>query len=138
MTKDQLFAFIKQHKFAVLSYLGAQGTPQSALVGIAITPELEIVFDSVKTSRKYQNLIANPAVAFVVGCTGDATLQYEGIAQELAGPELERYKALYFSTFSDGPVREKWPQICYFVVKPKWIRFSDYSDTPALIAELKF
>jgi hypothetical protein len=138
MTKDQLFTYIKQHKLAVLSYLGPNGTPQSALVGIGVTPELEIVFDSVKTSRKYPGLIANPAAAFVIGCTGDETVQYEGIAREISGPELPRYKAIYFTGWPDGPSREAWPQICYFVVQPKWIRFSDYGDTPTLIEEFKF
>lgn len=67
MTKEQLFAFIKEHKLGVLSTIGPTGAPQSALVGIGVTAELEIVFDTVKSSRKYGNLIANPAAAFVVG-----------------------------------------------------------------------
>jgi len=138
MTKDQLFAYIKQHKLAVLSYLGPQGMPQSALVGIAVTAELEIVFDTVKTSRKYPGLIGNATAAFVIGCTGDETLQYEGSAHEISGPDLARYKAVYFAAWPDGSSREAWPQICYFVVKPKWIRFSDYGDTPTLIEEFQF
>lgn len=45
-------AFLARHKLGVLGTIGETGTPQSALVGIAVTPDLEIVFDTVKTSRK--------------------------------------------------------------------------------------
>jgi pyridoxine/pyridoxamine 5'-phosphate oxidase len=138
MTKGALFSFIDGQKFAVLSTVNAKGAPEAALVGIAVTPELEIVFDTVKTSRKYANLSANPAAAFVVGCTGDKTLQYEGMASELRSAELERCKTAYFAKFPDGPSREAWPAICYFVLTPKWIRFSDYGETPALIEEFRF
>lgn len=138
ITKDRLFAFIKGHKLAVLSTISPKGTPQSALVGIAVTPELEIVFDTVKSSRKYGNLAANPAASFVVGCTSEETLQFEGVATELMGEELARCQAAYFAAYPDGPGRLSWPGICYFVVKPTWIRFSDYGDTPSLIEELTF
>jgi pyridoxine/pyridoxamine 5'-phosphate oxidase len=138
MTKERLFAFIKEHKLGVLSTIGPTGAPQSALVGIGVTAELEIVFDTLKSSRKYGNLIANPAAAFVVGWAGEATLQFEGMAEEPLGKELERCQAAYFAALPDGPSRLSLPEICYFVVKPKWIRFSDYGETPALIEEFKF
>lgn len=138
MTKHELFAFMQSQKYAVLSCVNEEGAPESALVGIAVTPELEIVFDTVKTSRKYANLCARPAASFVVGCTGDQTLQYEGTTQELAGAELERYKPIYFAAFPDGPSRQHLPATCYFVLRPKWIRFSDYGATPTLIEEFRF
>lgn len=49
-------------------------------MGIAITPELEIIFDTVKSSRKYPNLVARPSCAFVAGGWGatEQTVQYEG------------------------------------------------------------
>jgi hypothetical protein len=47
MTKTELFDFIRAHKLGVLGYLSPQGTPRSALVGIAVTPALEIIFDTV-------------------------------------------------------------------------------------------
>jgi hypothetical protein len=39
----------------LLCRLGPMRAPQSALVGIAITPDLEIIFDLVKKSRKFAN-----------------------------------------------------------------------------------
>jgi hypothetical protein len=28
-----------------------------------------------------------------------------------------------------------WPDIAYFVVRPRWIRYSDYYQTPPVIEE---
>ena len=65
MTKVELFDFISRRKLGVLGYLSIQGAPRSALVGIAVTAELEIIFDTVSSSRKYGNLLANPSASFV-------------------------------------------------------------------------
>jgi hypothetical protein len=62
-------------------------------------------------------------------------MQLEGEASEPTGELLSHYKAAYFKTWPDGPARENWPGICYFVVKPRWIRYSDYGETPALVEE---
>jgi len=37
-----------------VSTIGLEGSPQHTLIGIAVTPELEIVFDTVERSRKSQ------------------------------------------------------------------------------------
>jgi pyridoxine/pyridoxamine 5'-phosphate oxidase len=124
-------------KLGVLGTIGPTGAPQSALVGIATTPLLEIVFDTVRSSRKYTNLVARPACSFVVGWTGEQTIQYEGAAEELRPPELERYQQIYFQAWPDGPERMKWPGIVYFVVRPVWIRYSDFDQNPPLICEFR-
>jgi pyridoxine/pyridoxamine 5'-phosphate oxidase len=122
-----------QHRYGVVSSIGPDSTPQSALVGIATSPELEIVFDTVKSSRKYSNLIARPACSFVVGWAGEQTVQFEGIAEELQGPELRRCQEIYFGAWPDGPARMAWPGITYFVVRPRWIRYSDFDQRPPVI-----
>src|SRR5437016_5209207 len=98
MTRDDLRQFIAANRLAVLSTVTPAGASQSALVGVATTPDLEIIFDTVKTSRKYANLIANPRCSVVVGCIGEATLQYEGEARELSGDDRERCLESYFAT----------------------------------------
>jgi hypothetical protein len=67
MDKQLLFQFLDACRLGVLSSLGANGRAQSALVGIAITSELEIIFDLVEKSRKFPN-IRDPRVAFLIGC----------------------------------------------------------------------
>ncbi len=130
MRHEELYAFLSRSKLAVLSTLSSSHSPQSALIGIAVTSSLEIVFDTVKHSRKYPNLIANPACSLVIGWTGEQTVQYEGTAEQLAGTELARYQEIYFKIWPDGPSRQSWPGIAYFVIRPKWLRYSDYDRTP--------
>jgi len=135
VTEADVHAFMSRSKLGVLGTIGPDGAPQSALVGIATTPQLEIVFDTVRSSRKYANLIARPACSFVVGWTGEQTVQFEGVADELRPPELERYQKVYFQVWPDGPARMGWPGIVYFVVRPAWIRYSDFDHNPPLIQE---
>jgi hypothetical protein len=140
MTEADLYAFLTKHRLGVLGTICQAETPQSALVGIAITPQLEVIFDTVKSSRKYPNLIARPACSFVIGGwgAGEQTVQYEGEAEELQSPRLERYQEIYFKTWPDGPARMSWPGIVYFVVRPAWIRYSDFDQNPPLIQEFTF
>jgi hypothetical protein len=130
-----LFNFLDRNRLGVLSSISADGSPQSALVGIAVTPMLEIVFDTIQTSRKYANLITNPSCSLVVGWDGEQTAQLEGRASQPGGEELLRYQSIYFSRWPDGLSRRNWPQIAYFVVRPAWIRYSDYGLHPPIIDE---
>jgi pyridoxine/pyridoxamine 5'-phosphate oxidase len=136
MDKAAIHSFMAQHRYGVVSSIGPTGTPQSALVGIATTPELEIVFDTVKTSRKYPNLIERPSCSFVVGWAGEQTVQLEGIAEEPKGRDLEHYQRFYFAAWPDGPARMSWPGIAYFVVHPRWVRYSDFDQTPRFVEEV--
>jgi pyridoxine/pyridoxamine 5'-phosphate oxidase len=140
MTEADLYAFISKCRLGALGTICRADTPQSALVGIAITQHLEIVFDTVKSSRKYPNLIARPACSFVIGGwgPGEQTVQYEGEAEELKSPELEQYQKIYFEAWPDGPARMSWQGIVYFVVRPRWIRYNDFDQNPPLIREFTF
>jgi general stress protein 26 len=135
MNVDEVFQFMSRESLAVLATSGENAQPAAALMGFAVTPELEIIFDTVRTSRKYPNLKKNPRMAFVIGCTSEVTVQYEGVAEELRGEELAKYKRLCFAKFPGGTVRESWPGITYFVVRPKWVRLCDYNPTSRRIEE---
>jgi general stress protein 26 len=134
----EVYEFMKQERLAVLATVAEGGQPQAALMGMAVTPELEIVFDTVKSSRKYSNLKNHPRVAWVVGCTTEISVQYEGFAEELVGEEMAKYKKTYFAAFPDGPAREGWPGITYFVVRPTWVRYCDYHPDSRRIEEQRF
>ena len=141
MTRGDLLKFMISQKLGVLGSLSSRGEPQAALVGIAVTPDLEVIFDTVASSRKYSNLRANPAASFVIGLgdpgTGERTVQFEGLARQPEGAELARYQQVYFAAWPDGPQRLSWPGIAYFVVRPAWIRYSDYDQNPPLIEEFR-
>jgi general stress protein 26 len=138
MTKQELYAFIRQHDQAVLATVSPSFTSESALVVVAVTPDLELIFDTVRSSRKYANLKENPSISFVIGWKGEITLQYEGVAEEPVGDELHRYKSLYFARYPDGRSREVWPGIVYFKVRPKWIRYCDYDPESRELPEFTF
>lgn len=139
MTRSELLAFLRDHKLCVEASIGASagqhpGHPQAAVVGYAISDQLELVFDTVTTSRKYQNLIADPRCAVVVW-DGAITVQLEGIADLPTGDELERLRACYFVAFPDGRDRLRdWPTLTYVRVRPTWARYSDF--TTGTIVEL--
>jgi pyridoxine/pyridoxamine 5'-phosphate oxidase len=138
MDKAQLLKFLVGSKLGVLSTIGPQGEPQSALVGFAMTPEFEIVFDTVSSSRKFANLARDARAAFVIGWDGEITAQFEGLTRQISSTELGRYHEIYFQAFPDGPARLKWAGITYYVVKPKWIRYSDFNQSPPKIEEFFF
>ena len=136
MENAEIHAFMTRFRYGVVSSIAADGTPQSALVGIAVTLDLEIVFDTVRSSRKYPNLIARPACSFVVGWGGEQTVQFEGVAAEPVGAELERVREAYFAVWPDGRDRLSWPGLTHFLVKPRWLRYSDFDQSPPLIVEM--
>lgn len=138
MNVTDLYSFMTRFRYGVVSSVAADGSPQSALVGIAVTPQLEIIFDTLNTSRKYRNLVARPSCSLVVGWSGEQTVQLEGIASLPEDEELKRYQEVYFEAWPDGPARITWPGIAYFVVRPKWIRYSDFDQNPPLIRETTF
>ncbi len=138
MNIADIYGFIAKQKLGVLGSIADDGSPQSALVGIAVSSELEIIFDTVKSSRKFQNLIANPRCSFVIGWAGETTVQYEGVTRQPEGSELARYQQIYFATWTDGPGRLSWPGITHFVARPTWVRYSDFDQMPPFIQEFTF
>ncbi len=135
MNTADLYTYLSKRGLGVVSSIGPDGAPQSALVGYAVTPSLELVFDTVASTRKYSNLIARPKCSFVIGWDAEHTVQYEGVAREVRNAELAPYRELYFKAWTDGPRRLSWPGIAYFVVTPVWIRYSDFARDPPFIRE---
>ncbi|WP_298276319.1 pyridoxamine 5'-phosphate oxidase family protein [uncultured Bradyrhizobium sp.] len=135
MTRAELVAFLRKHRLAVASTIH-DGAPQAAVVGIAISDDLEIIFDTLTTSRKYQNLRTNPRAALVIGWDAEQTAQVEGVADFPTGTELYACKQVYFAAWPDGPEREAWPNIGYVRVRPRWVRFSDFGAAPVRIEEM--
>lgn len=133
MNRDELFSFLRAQKWAVEASVTAAGAPQAAVIGVAVTDRLELVFDTVGTTRKAVNLRQNPKVALVLGWDEGQTVQLEGIADEPTGEELAALKRVYFERFPDGVEREAWQDIAYFRVRPEWIRYSDFRSAEPVI-----
>ncbi len=95
MTRDELLEFLRAQQWAVEASVTGQGGPQAAAIGVAISEELELVFDTLGASRKARNLRTNPNIALVVGWDDGQTAQIEGIVDEPTGAELQRLAAVY-------------------------------------------
>ncbi len=135
MKRQKLLEFLRAHKLVVQASTTPARAPQAAVVGYGVSDALELVFDTLSTTRKFANLRANPRIALVVGWD-QITAQLDGIADFPTGDELERVKELYFSAYPDGRERLAWPGITHVRVRPTWARYSDFGQEPPEIWEL--
>jgi pyridoxine/pyridoxamine 5'-phosphate oxidase len=144
ITRKELIEFMRANPLATVATVSQEGAPSAALVGVAVSDRFELMFDTVSTSRKFQNVQREPRVAVVFGAAGgyksgshdERTVQYEGIADVPSGEELERVReTIYFKQFPDGRERMKWPHIAYVRMRPVWMRYSNYNVNPPEIAE---
>ena len=138
-TRAELLRFMRAERHATVSSVSPTGAPQAATVGVVVSEDFEIFFDTLDATRKAVNLRARPRAAFVLGSTAadaKATVQVEGVTDEPRGTDLERLKELYFERFLDGPTRQAWKGLIYMRVRPSWLRLSDFSTDPPRIVEL--
>ena len=132
---------MRGHSLAVQASVSPSNSPQAAVVGFIVTDEFEVFFDTLDSTRKVSNLRKNSRIAFVIGGLADGderTVQYEGIADEPTGLELEHLKGRYFLRFQDGRDRQAWPGLTYVRARPRWLRFSDFNQSPPEILEFTF
>ncbi|MEU0371463.1 pyridoxamine 5'-phosphate oxidase family protein [Streptomyces sp. NPDC006283] len=136
MKRDELLWFLRRYRLAVQASVAPDGAPQAAVVGYAVSDDLEIVFDTVATTRKSLNLRTNPRIALVVGWDDAVTAQLEGTADFPTGDDLERLRECYFRVYPDGRDRQSWPGITYVRVRPSWVRYSDFTQDPPHVVEV--
>jgi hypothetical protein len=137
VTRADLLAFLRSHRYAVQASAAAESGAQAAVVGIAVLDTFEIVFDTLATSRKARNLEHDARIALVIGGSdgGERTLQYEGVTDRPAGTELDDIRERYFQVFPDGRDRLAWPGLIHLRVRPRWMRYSDFGVNPPTIVE---
>ena len=144
MTSDQrtILKFLKSQPMATIATIGLEtAQPESALIAFAQTDELEIIFETFFETRKWHNLAQNPKIALVVGWDTKRyiTLQYEGEAQPIPDADIEKYKQIFIA--KDTPCTETFlndPRVRLYKVRPKWIRYSDYTGKAPNIMEMSF
>jgi hypothetical protein len=137
MDRTGLIAFLRRHRLCVQASVSPSGAPQAAVVGYAVSDELEIVFDTIGTTRKAENLRRDGRVSLVVGWDDEQTAQIDGLADEPTGADLDRLKQVYFAAWPDGVERQAWEGITYFRVRPKWVRYSDFRPASQQVVEVE-
>ncbi len=131
--------FLRQHTLGVVAtYNDRDKKPEAAVLEFSETDELEIIFDTFSTHRKYSNLQTDRHVAFVIGWDEDTTVQYEGIAHELSGDELRRCQEIHLQKLPKAAKFVDREVIRYFKVTPNWIRYSNLSKDPWEVFEIRF
>lgn len=128
--RAELVTFLRRYRLAVQSTIAPGGAPQAAVVGFGVSDDLEIVFDTLATTRKHRNLRADPRIALVIGWDDAITAQIEGVADFPDGAELERIREVYFVAYPDGRERLAWPGITHVRVRPTWVRQTDFNCDP--------
>lgn len=143
--RDRLLEFMRVNPLATVATVSPEGAPMAALVGVAVSDQLELVFDTLDTTKKFRNVLREARIAFVFGAAGaykprshdERTVQYEGKADVPSGEELERMLGkIYFTQFPEGRARRKWAHITYVRVRPVWIRYADYNASRPEIMEI--
>jgi uncharacterized pyridoxamine 5'-phosphate oxidase family protein len=135
---EQIYDFLDHYKLAVVSTVNEKGLPNAAIVGFGQTKNLELLFGTYNTSRKYKNLSKNQNVAFTVGGETGETIQYEGHARELSESELELVRKNYWHKNPYAEKQHNNPTHRYFIVTPTSVRYTDIRVNPWDITELKF
>lgn len=131
-----VLAFLKNHSLMAVATVNEAGRPEAAAVTYAERSNLELVFETLATTDKCRNLLQNPAVACVVWDTA-VTVQYRGVARELADDESETVIGEYVAK---NPLSRKLVGVegaKFFKVVPSYIRYTNVSVTPWQVLELK-
>lgn len=90
MTRSELLGLLQAQPWAVEASVNEEGKPQAAVIRVAVTEKLELVFDTLSASRKAVNLQENRRIALVMGWDNGQTAQIEGLVDEPSGDELHQ------------------------------------------------
>ncbi len=81
----------------------------------------------------------NKNVAFVIGWSDElGTIQYEGVAKELAGEEAQEHGRIMADKNENARSFLTREEQRYFLVEPTWIRLVDKSKKPEEKLEINF
>jgi len=135
MNKAELLVYLRTCRYAVIGTIGPDGGPQGALVGVAVTDDLELIFDTAADSRKHGNLQHNSRIAATLSGPGEQTVQLEGRAHPVSvtAESDADFRDAYYAAWPDGRERRSWPNIAYWRIAPCWARYSDYDRGPLMV-----
>lgn len=126
MSIKNALEFLKVSEACVLTTVTKDGLPQAATVGYSVDGDFNFLIGTNKNTRKYQNLKNNNKIALVVGFAGSKTVQLEGTARELEITD-KRVEA-HLNKLPSAVKFKIHPGQTYFLIKPTWLRFTDYSS----------
>ncbi len=128
--KKKVLDFIKKEKLGALATVTSDGQPEVAVMVISQEDNLELIFQTPNSYRKYKNLKSNPNVAICFGfdLKEFVTVQYEGISREAEEHEIDECRKIHVGKNPKSADYAYLSQNKYFIVKPKWIRYWDFKS----------
>ncbi len=141
MPKKEVLRFMQTYRYAVQSSNTAFAAPQSALIGFSVSDQFEVVFLTLKRSRKWVNLQQDKHISLVIGGwrpDDDCTVQYEGTARALLDAEQTHFVRIYQSQFPKSEEEAVHEDSIHVLVEPSWIRYSNFNGFAPRILEFEF
>ncbi len=137
--KSEALAFLKSHKAGILATVSSDGKPHASAVYYVADENFNIYFLTLFSSRKYQAIQSNPAVAFTVGTLDvPQSLQIEGVASEIRHEDEKKahisdlVQVLTSNSRYYAPITKLDPsEVVMIWVQPKWVRWGDFSSGAA-------
>jgi len=128
--------FLKAHTAGVVATVSREGVPHASAVYYISDDTFSLYFITLRSSRKYAAIQANPRVAFVVVDTATPrTLQVEGMAAELRDEESVNahmpglLAALTSNSRYYAPITKlDFAATAVVWVQAKWVRWGDYAS----------
>lgn len=136
--KQLVLDFMKSHKLAVLATASSSAIPEASAVGISVMDNMEVLFGTFNTSRKWENLQKNARVSLVIGWEHGKTVQYEGVAEELMENEKDEALKIHFANVPSFAKYVSDKEAVIYRIKPESIKYSDHSCDPADVIKLSF
>lgn len=133
MTLAAFRDYVRQFPLGVVSTSDPVRGPEAALLSFAVTPDGDLLFDTLADARKVANIRHDPRVALVIGCVGPSSLQVEGVA---ALPDADQRRAWAEAYEAELPGSSAFrPEFTVVRVTVTWLRHYDASVSPALVSE---
>lgn len=127
MSLEDAKKYMDGFKECVVATVNPEGNPQAATVGFSIDEKFQVIIATNESTRKANNISNNSNIALVVGFSGDTTLQYEGIAEKTPTNELGSRLEEHFKKLPGAKKFANDAGQAYFLIKPTWLRFTDYT-----------
>jgi general stress protein 26 len=136
--KDSILDFMTNHSLCVISTVGQDAKPESAIVGFSHTERLELIIGTSNKSRKYANLFQNPHVAVVIG-DEKGEVQYEGSVVILPNDDYKNMvEEAHINKLPGAAEYRENPDQVYLKVQPSWIRFLKHGANGGLYEYTEF
>ncbi len=128
MNLEKVHKFLNGQQTCVIARVNPAGGASAATVGFSHDEKLQIIIASKNFTRKVNDIRQNSNVAIVFGFEMPITVQYEGVAKEVAKDELGEKLARHFEKVPAAKRFADDPRETYLLITPTWLRYRNLMD----------